>query len=99
MFVGGVDGGSIFQFSPTTQNEWGRSHRDILHLPKEETRVGRLVVSNALPSHRVSILMVVPQRVDGVIGRVGSGVDTQCGIVSKTQDNFLSPIADDVALG
>ena len=63
----------------------------------EEPRMRRLVVGRVLPGDRHAVLRIVQQRVDPVAGHIRRGVDTQRGVVGRPPDDFLAPVAKQVA--
>ena len=94
--IGCGDCASVGNLGTSGHGVWRRSHCDALQLSEEETGVGRLVVANALPNHRVAILMIVPQRRDAVIGGVSCRVNAYRRVVAAADNNLLTPVTEDV---
>ena len=92
-----VDGSAAANHRSVGSSQWGRGHGDSFHLTEEITQVRRLVIRMHLPYHSLAILMVVPQCVDGIVGRHGGSVDTY-GIIAfaHSENHFLTPVTKDV---
>ena len=96
--VGSGNGSAILNLGTSTQDEWRRSNGDILQFAQEEADMRRLIIAFVLPAHTVTILMVVPEGIEGIVGSNGSGKDAQGRIVAGAQHHLLAPVTQDVAL-
>ena len=92
-----ADGATVSHLLASSHDEWRWSHSDVLQFAKVITHMRRLVVATHLPYHRVAILMVVPQGVVAVFRRSRCGIDADA-VVGSAHDDFLTPVAKDVAL-
>ena len=93
----GTDGAAVRNLSATGHSQWGRCDGDALQFAQEVARTWGLVVATHLPHHRVTILMVVPQRRNAPLGGRGCGIDadiTGC----RSHDDFLAPVTQDISL-
>ena len=59
----------------------------------------RLVVAHALPNHSLTVLVVVPEGVVAVVGLYVGSVHAYILIIACAHNDFLSPVAQDVARG
>ena len=92
-----ADGAAILHLLAVGHDEWWWRNGDVFHLTQIIAGVRRLVVATHLPHHRVAILMVVPEGVDAILRRCRRGIDADA-VVGSAHDDFLAPVAKNVAL-
>ena len=59
--------------------------------------MGRLIIAAHLPDHRITVLMVMPERIVTPLRFRWSRIDTDV-VIARTHDNLLAPVAQDVTL-
>ena len=79
--------------------EWWRGDGDALQLSEKVAAMGWLVVAHRLPHHALTVLVVVPEGVVAVVCLQISSVHAYIFIICSAHDDFLAPVADDVAHG
>ena len=91
------DSTTILDFHSSCHSQWGRSLGDAFQFAEEVTYVGWLVIAAHLPNHRLTVLVVLPQRGDTPVGGNGRGIDTDL-VILGSGDYFLAPVTEDVTL-
>ena len=91
-----IDDTSVVDFCAPRVGEWWRSHGDALQLAYKVAYMRWLVVTQALPHHGLTVLVIVPQGVETMTSGVRRGVDAQGGAAVGAQHNLLAPVAEDV---
>ena len=97
VIVAFADGRTISHQNAAGSGEWRRSHGDVLQFTQEVAGMRRLVVAHRLPYHGLAVLMVVPESVVTPFGNHISSVHAYIFIISRTNYDFLAPVAEDVA--
>ena len=95
--IGRSNGTTVGNLRTTSHREWRWSYGDTFQLTDEVTGVRRLIVAYALPYHALTILMVVPERIVAILGGDVGRVDADVFVVGSAGDDFLAPVAKDVA--
>ena len=57
----------------------------------------RLVIAAHLPHHRITVLVVIPQRIVTPRGFDRGGIDTD-SIIASAHDNLLTPVTEEITL-
>ena len=91
------NGAIIANLHTVGHRKWWRSNGNTLQLTQEEAGAWWLIIATHLPDHRITILVVMPQRRNTPFGRRSCRVDTDM-VISCTQNNFFSPITEQVTL-
>ena len=66
-------------------------------MPKEEAGVRRLIVGHVLPGDGETVLRVVHQSSETVLGRNRGGEDAKFFVVRRAEDDFFAPIAEEIS--
>ena len=92
-----ADAATVSDFRSVSHRKSRRSHGDTLQFTEEITGMRGLIIAAHLPYHGIAVLHVVPKRVVTPFRGNCCRIDAN-SIIRGTRYDFLTPVAQDVAL-